>query len=612
MNGFWNPKSQSTPLSVMVVIVFVFWYMSILAGLTILTQLAQILSISFRIYAYACVPITIIISGFVFAVSRKLVRESFHKDATNLLFILLLGLIGVFLSVSMHRVGRISPDEYYYSPNAVYYIQHPDSPMGFVSRLFFSRMPVFSISFFTAGPYEYIQAVAAYLLHVSFVTIYYKFAAGAAGFLVPLSIFLVVFCFCGEVGPAILGTFVTICAITVTAETAWTPGVYSFIRIFEGKSFLLSAGIPLFVALSFQYFVKQDIINWVQLNALVIGLGGMSTTSFMVLPLLGFILFLSYWISFRNTVSSKKSFIFNCILYFSVFLYLGVYALAVAHFDGLQNAILLNQDFPTTFRGYLSGFVNPWFPITAVMTITFSVLALMISNGASRRVLSLWIALTILFVLNPVASQFLLNYFKGIYFRAFYIYPFPIVVGVATASIYLLLKHYRRLTRYFLGLMILGVSLASVFLLPSSILNSNVYVPGNWVNDSTLVTTREIIRVAPKGVMLAPYPISGAISMSSASYPQIMTRPDLLLFYLELQNKENDAELRLQAQRFLVGQTNNIQPIVYLLNLYPEIRSLVLYDGAYLANKSVINQVLGKEGFAKTKVFISGIVIFAK
>jgi hypothetical protein len=612
MNGFGNPKGQSTPLSVTVVTVSAFWYMAILAGLTILTQLAQIFSIAFKIYAYACIPIAIIISGCVFVAGKNLIRESFPKDTKNLIFILLLGLIGVFLSVSMHRLGRIGPDEYYYSPNAVYSIQYPDAAMGFVSRLFFSRTPMFSVSFFTAGPYEYIQAAAAFLSHASFVTVYYRFAAGAAGFLIPLSIFLVIFYFCGEVESAILGALVTVCAITVTAETAWTPGVYSFIRAFEGKSFLLSAGMPLFAAFSFRYFVKQDLVHWLQLTALVVGLGGMSTTSFMILPMLGVILFLSHWVSFRNTMASIKSFLLHCISYFSIFLYLGVYALAAAHFDGLNNAIVLNKGFPTDFMGYLSGFVNPSFPITAVMAVVFSVSALIILKGTSRLVLSLWMAFTVLFVLNPIVSQILLNYFKGIYFRAFYIFPFPAVVGITTAAIYMLLKRRRVLYGYFWGLVICGISLASVFLLPSSILHGNAYDFGNWINDPTLVTAREIAGVAPKGIMLAPYPISGAISMSSGNYPQMLARPDLILFYLNLQNKEEDASLRLEAQKFLVGQTNDIQPIEKLLTLYPEIRSLVFYNGAYLANEKIIKQLLDKNGFVKVKDFVSGIVIFEK
>jgi len=577
MPGFIAFKDRPLPFSVTVAAVVAFWYMAVLASLTVFTHLAQFFSMPFRTYAYISLPIALAVSGLVFFSSGRLLRESFPKDPHNLLFVLLLGLAALFLSVSLHRLGRSSPDEYYYTANPVYYLQNPQSAMGFEARTFYSGGdPIYSVAYLTAGAYEYVQAAAAFFLHARFVTIYYAAAAGLAGFLIPLSVFLAVFCFSGSPTGAVWGTFVTLCAMVVTGETSWTPGIYSFLRAFEGKAFLLFGGIPLFVAFSWLYFARWNFRHWLYLAALVTALAGMSTSSFIILPALGAILIVSYWAVFRDSLPSARGWLLHFISYFAIFAYMAAFAYLVGRADHVRYADFFNKDYPSTFAGYVNGFVFQPFPTTPILTVVFTLAALVLASGRARALLGLWILLVILLILNPLVSPIWLAYFKGIYFRLFYLLPFPLVVGFAISALYSISKEWTAPLRRWIRVGLVIAPLAGCFLLPTSILVNPVYVRGNWLRDNDLIRAQAIVDSSPPGVMLAPFPLSGAVRMLDARFPQMITRNDVLLFYLEAQGREDDARLRVRTKAFLTGDTRNFRPMLALLDLYPEIRSIVI------------------------------------
>ncbi len=290
---------QGEPLSVAVISAVVTAYVCVLASATILTHVAQLLGIPFRIYAYASAVFGLAVLGAVIVRARQRIGGSAPQDAATLVLILIIGLISGQLAVSMHRVGRISPDEYYYAVNPVYYTQHPDDRMGFQNRLFYSQHELESAGFFTAGAFEYAEAAFAFLANMRFATAYYFVGAGIIGALIPLSIFLAVYCLSGSAAGSTLGAAVTVLGITLMGETSWAPGANSFVRAFEGKAFLQFAGVPLLAAFTVTYFSKPGVSSWLALFALGVALAGTSTTSFAMAPLLTIILCAAYWIARR-------------------------------------------------------------------------------------------------------------------------------------------------------------------------------------------------------------------------------------------------------------------------------------------------------------------------
>ena len=89
--------------------------------------------------------------------------------------------------------------------------------------------------------------------------------------------------------------------------------------------------------------------------------------------------------------------------------------------------------------------------------------------------------------------------------------------------------------------------MTSTLLIPSSIFRNQIYQLGDWSQHEEYLIARKIISATPKGVMLCPYPIAGAIRMLSADYPQLLTRSDMMTFYLGAQGRKDDADLRLDA-----------------------------------------------------------------
>src|SRR5262249_28702226 len=157
-----------------------------------------------------------------------------------------------------------------------------------------------------------------------------------------------------------------------------------------------------------------------------------------------------------------------------------------------------------------------------------------------------------------------------VYFRLFYIFPFPLVIGIVIAALYVSSGQLSSVRRSLLWIGVCAISAISIWITPTSIVRAPVYVWGNWLADQDLARARALIASAPPGVRLAPYPLSGAIRMLDSNYPQLITRNDLMLYYLGLQGLDEDARLRVRTKAFLTGDADYVRPMASLLEDYPE------------------------------------------
>ena len=85
------------------------------------------------------------------------------------------------------------------------------------------------------------------------------------------------------------------------------------------------------------------------------------------------------------------------------------------------------------------------------------------------------------------------------------------------------------------------------------------------------------MNITPHGLMVAPYPISGAVRMIDTDFDQLITRDDHLDVYLNLQGRGDEAKLRMRASDFLDGKAQEYDSFVRLMNMYPEVQSVVFY-----------------------------------
>jgi len=591
----WNINQNDRTFSVIMLSSAVTLLMVIFGTLTIFTHLAQTFGLVFSQYALLSLLLTVLTAAFFAWFNRQQFRAIETKDFAIFIAIMLIAFLGAFVSISLRRIGRFIPDEYYYGANPAYYIQHPDSKMGFELFFFYSGgEPFYSVAYLTATAFDYILGTISYLMNIPFIKIYYILGGGLGGFLIPISIFLALSCFTRNTTSAALGTFFTTLSIFLLAETVWTPGGYSFIRAFEGKVIMLFAGIPLFIHYSLKYFAEyvtarnEAVFNFQQgfslrltpiipLFFLLTALIGMSTSAFMVFPILAAIIFVSYWLTFRETFSSFRNVMECGITYLLSFLYLFYFAIFVTQHDKVDTALAINisNGYTDSVREYLVGYYNPSIPLTPILLVVFSLAILFITRGKLRIFLSLWMGIVLLTVPNPIIAKLLLTLFRGIYFRLLYIYPFPLVIGIFTAVLYEMTS--QTLSRKIVWAVASLTFCAILFLSPSSLFVSDRYTWGAWSSYKENASAFEIVNAVPHGLMMAPYPTSGAVRMIDTDFDQLITRDDHLDVYLNLQGRGDEAKLRMRASDFLDGKTGEYNSFVRLMNMYPEVQSVVFY-----------------------------------
>ncbi|MCJ7435335.1 MAG: hypothetical protein MUO77_17790 [Anaerolineales bacterium] len=587
----WNIWQNSKSLSVTFISTFILWLMVNMGILTVFTHLAQTFSLRFDQYAFISLLFLLVISTGIFWRLKKQWVEIETKDMTVLLAVIFIALLGAFVSLSMRRIGRFIPDEYYYGTNPAYYVQHPASRMDFKLLFFYSGgQPLYSVGYLTATAFDYILGVFSYLTKIQFIKVYYELGGGLGGFLIPLSIYLLLSQFSRTTTSAVLGTFFTTLSIFLLAETVWTPGGYSFIRSFEGKVIMLFAGIPLFVYYSLGYFSATDITQYathitqrifhpaaINLFFLIAALTGLSTSAFMVFPILAAIIFVSYWLTFRETFVSFRDVMERGIVYLLSFFYLFYFAIFVAMHDKVDTALAINvsNGYTDSVREYLVGYYNPSIPLTPILLIIFSLAILFITRGKLRTFLSLWMGIVLLTVPNPIVAKLLLNLFRGIYFRLMYIYPFPLIIGISSAALYEITS--QNTQKKIIWAVACFAFCVILFLSPSSLFVSDRYTWGTWSSYKENASAFEIVNAAPHGLMVAPYPTSGAVRMIDTEFDQLVTRDDHLDVYLNLQGRSDEAKLRMRASDFLDGKAQEYDSFVRLMDMYPEVQSVVFY-----------------------------------
>jgi hypothetical protein len=585
----WNLNRNDDSLSIRFFWLAVQVWVGSLACLTVLTHFAQLLHLQFQAYAWLSAGIGLIVTVAIIWVGRAAFSNVKTKDVGILFGVLMFGALIAWMSISLHEFRRVGPDEYFYAVNPVHYLNHPAERMDYTVSLFYSsRPPLEMVAFQNANAYEYIQSVFAYWTGLSFPTVFYFVFAALGGFMITIGTFLALSRFSKDTAGALVGTCVSIAVLTMLAEANWTPGSLSFTRVFEGKSVMMFAGLPLFTAFSLRYLSQRNISNWLGLFALILALTGMSTSAVMLLPFLGTFFFFIHWFLFEAP-KTVRTFFAHAISFYSIYIYLIVFGVYVAVLDRVSTASAITKPYATTFDGYIGSFVSPTLPLTPILLFTFSIIALAVTRGKLRWFLFLWMSSVPLFVYNPLAAKLLLIPFRGVYFRFAYLYPFPLVVGVSFAALYAITEtrlKYRPLVLFASALMVL-----STFVLPTSIFRSDRYAWMKWYDYKEQVVARELVKVAPEGVMLAPFPISGAVTMLDSDYPQMLSRFDVIEPFLDLQGLQQESQLRIVADSFLQNNNDSLASFLELLRLYPEIRSIVMRNEVYVKYGAAINEL---------------------
>lgn len=557
---------------------------ALMAEFTVLTHLAQIVNLSFQLYFATALGVCLVTVA-VWLLFFKKWRAHINKHDTKALLVLVgLGFVGTLISLI---VNRPDDDDFYYVPNVIFYLQNPQALMGFnIHYLFSGHEPFASFTWATANAYEYMQALVAFGFRLRFLDVYYLIMPALVGFLIPIAFYLAIVHFADDTFSAVIGTLVTVGLILLLGETHRTFGNFSFVRIFQGKAILLSLGIPLFIAFSMNYFAKPTYKTGLGLLFLATGLIGLSSSAIFILPALACVLALAY------VISTQRYPLTMLVGYFASLGYVVAVALYVFLFWklGLDNASPANQGWPTTFLGHVNFFVNTKVPLTPFAIIGSTLLAAFVLRGKRRQFLLIWAIASIVLFLNPISATFLIPYVTSAnaYWRMFYIYPFPIMTGIISATLFTHLSHLWPTKRVAVVLATSIMLVGLLFLSPTSVFyHQDLGRPTYKLLLHKLRQATAIAEITPAGVMLAPESIAGIVAMLDARFPQIRVRIDAERTWLP---SLAEANARIAASAYIDGTGGDFSALQTVLNLYGNtIRSIVINNNVVNKNPDIVD-----------------------
>lgn len=598
-----NKSANELHLSTTIIETIFFAFVCVLGIHVPLTILAQQIKLPFNEYLFISPLITIFCLVGVARIQSVNIRQAPHKDYSILLWLFLLGLICATLSIFTHR---ISTDDYFYVPNAVYFLDHPTEPLDFAVH-FLVRTPndpIISQSQGTALTYEYFRSVIAYYLRADFLTVYYLSGVVMA-FLLPSAYYLLINRFVNNSKNAVIGTFISIALILVSLQGKGFANP-AFRHAYIGKTSVLSIGIPIFCAFSIGFFIRPSLRNWILLSASTIAFVGMTTSASVLLVILAIVLLGSSIITTGLTkmnLPALKNKIYNSWLYLTSLWFLFIYSLFL-YLQIRRGATSSNPfeiDGPTNFGDPLRAFLGPGFPFTLILMGISLILVFMWVKDWQRKFLLLWMTLLVLLFINPFSAQLMINTFipSNIYWRLFYLTPFPLSAGGAIANL-----PFRSYVSYIFSLTIL--IFAIVFYLAVNQQQGTLLFSINKLPVQDLDVARQITGAAPHGIMLAPENLYGLIPMIDGFHPQIRTREDGDKFWLT----KNESEMRENASRFAGGNLSFINDFSHLLNkniVETIVLRKTIFEGA---STDKANGILNKNGFKYRKIIGDYVIVW--
>lgn len=560
----------------------IFLPIGILTATTVVTHVSQLFELPFRNYAYLAVSVASLFAmPTAFRLGIRLATMA-PADRKNGLSLLLLGLTGAALAIVSHRPDR---DDYYYLANARYFLEHPATPLTLdIHCLLSESEPFQSLTWGTSTPYEFFYAVLDFVFEVDFLWAYYVLGPAVVGFLIPLALYSLTRVFVANHVPAFFGVTVALLLVVLLFETYQTFGNYSFVRAFQGKVFVLTICLPALTAASLRFLTNRCLFHWAMVLLICVAGLGASASSIVLLPPLGLMIVGALWGSGRLQIS-RRAFIRRVILYGCAFAYLVVYAVIYR----LYFASDLGFDSPAhvgdkSFLGQSAVFfahhtLIPYTPVAVTLSI---VSAIGLSSRWIRRFLLTWLFIAGSLFLNPWSGDILIRYFTSpnIYWRMFYLLPFPLAAAIGGAYLYIRIGE-----RFGLNLSWAGLSaFAALSFLSLWERNLVEFPPRYKLPHAKYEAATVIVKQAPPGPMLAPLHVAGIVVMLSADHPQIIIRgerDEVAATWLTGRGRHEEADIRRRAGSFVrLGRTEDYETFETVLARYP-LAAVVLHQRVF-------------------------------
>lgn len=463
--------------------------------------------------------------------------------------ILLLSLFGAILSISINRPDI---DDSIYVPKAVFYTENPDAVID-QSVTWIAvpdKLPISGVFPY----YELSQAAFSSIFGRNYLDFYHIIFPGIVGFLICLSMFLLIRIFEEKQSATLLSVFFFILLLMSLGETHRTFGNLSFARSFQGKFMFLSVGVTSWVYFSLRYFLMRDLLSWIALLALGIGMAGATTTAMVFLPFLSIIIIVSYYFNESRmplSISDRKL----TTTYFAALIPLVAKAIDFRSYaiNHIGSGSAVNAAFPKNFGEQMRLLINPDYPLMPTVFVLALVFVILFSRY--RKFFISWVAIIVVFFLNPLVSDFVIKNIttENIYWRLFYLLPFPLVACV-TFSVLVQANWVSKTIAVFI--MVLLVSAA--FWGPTSVVRpdnrATLDFHGYKIGSRDLAASQEIVDKIAYGSMFSPLELSSNILLLSSRYPQFHIREDYLGFILNAVGYSQELKKREKTYSYLYNQ----------------------------------------------------------
>jgi hypothetical protein len=604
-----DPKMIPTksPLSAYMVEGFFFVVFAAFAAASIITPAAQVLGVSFQLYAlfssFSVFLVCILSTWYYYSKTESTI----FVDKYVFIIVSLSGLAGATLALLCLRPDA---DDYWYLPNVVFALENVSSPMSFEIHCLapVGKKLFVSYGFGSALAFEYFQGVIAYVVGADLLSVYYILAPAITGLMIPLALYYAISRFTEDPIHAAFGMVITVLLILLIGEQHVSYGNFSFNRIFQGKAVFLSVCIPVFAGASFEYFRKPSTKHWLMLFAVATAATGLTVTSLVLVPFLAVPLAVSGVMTFderKPSVGLKYLISLSFVILAAL-----ITRLLSPPLSNAENPI--NTSHPLTFFGqFIRLFYHGDLFPTGFTALAVSVIAgFFLINQKQRKFLLIWAVASSVLYLNPVSAYLLIRHITGanVYWRLFYVFPFPLLAGICVAAGFSRMKPFPTSVRAVTAIVICVALMVAHFPLSSTSIfrtGTQISSPGLKLHKKILADARDIVEAACPGPMLAPKQIAGVIPLLNSSLPQLVPRDSGLLnlifatndliplgqtrvracYYVSAKNEDLDSLRE-------VIQQEDLSSIVLQMNVHRKEDALELLLSADFSLKNINNRYI--------------------
>jgi hypothetical protein len=505
----------------------------------------------------------------------------------------LISLLGAMLSIFINRPDL---DDSIYVPKAVFYTENPgaliDKSVTWIAVP--DNLPISGVFPY----YELSQAVFSLIFKRSYLDFYHIIFPGIVGFLICLSMFLLIRIFEENQSSALLSVLFFIVLSMSLGETHRTFGNLSFARAFQGKFMFLSMGVTSWVYFSLRFFLMRDLLSWIALIAIGIGMAGATTTAMVFLPFLAITIITSYYLNESRTgfsgLNLKLVTSYAATLIPLVAMAMDFRSYAIHHI-GMGSSI--NAGFPKSFGEQMQLLINPDFPLMPIVCILALIFVIFFSKH--RFFFISWITIVFVFFLNPFVSDFVIKNIttENIYWRLFYLLPFPLVACIAFAVL-VQVNWFSKAIAFFIMALLIPAAIWG----PTSVVRpenrATIDFPGYKIGSSDLVASQNIVDKIAYGSMFSPIELSSNILLLSSHYPQFHMREDYLGLMLCSIGHSQEFKKRAKTYSYLYNDDISDDGKSSFLNIIEgknKPNHIVLRTNS--VNYKIVIQILRQEGY---------------